>query len=204
MGWRSTSRENRASWSLFRLSRTAGDCGTLSRSPDVSGLRSLIHNVAMFILSFQRARSWARYSQETPYHSGISDPLPSSSTDIDRTGQFLFMDVSSCVLDVSSCVLESHDSSSVPHLLKNLPRPSFPSPLEENPEFSPDLRLCMVQPGCLFSPRAFLLVHGFLISGPFLSFSEYGRQLPTTRMVSPRHPVLLPHFHLEFAYCFQR
>ena len=81
---------------------------------------------------------------------------------------------------------------------------SFPSPSEENPELSPDLRLCMVQPGCLFSPRAFLLVHGFLISGPFLPFSKYDRQLPTTRMVSPRHPVLLPHFRLEFAYCFQR
>lgn len=160
----------------------------------------------MFLLGFQKARSWARYSQETPYHSGILDPLPSPSADIDPAGKFLLMDISSYVSDVSSCVLESHEpqESSVPLLLKNLPRPSFPSPLEENPEFSPDLRLYMVQPGCLFSPRAFLLVHGFLISGPFLPFSEYDRQLPTTRMVSPRHPVLLPYFHLEFAYCFQR
>jgi len=78
------------------------DRGTLSRSPDVSGLRFLIHSVAIFILSFQKAKSWARYSQETPYHSGVLDPLPSSSTDIDSAGPFLFM-------DVSSCVLESHE-----------------------------------------------------------------------------------------------
>ena len=74
------------------------DRGTLSRSPDVSGLRFLIHSVAIFILSFQKAKSWARYSQETPYHSGVLDPLPSSSTDIDSAGPFLFMDVSSRVL----------------------------------------------------------------------------------------------------------